>query len=285
MHATSTPQDPAEARAALERIGRLADAQLPIGEAALLLAVPDALDLSVVAGREHLGRLVTEARAEARLLSGTAAEDPMARTAMLARLLHERHGYQGDRDTYDDPANANLLRVMERRRGLPVALGILWLHLLRALRWRGAGLDLPGHFVLGVQGPDRVVTVDVFAGGKALDPPGLRALLRNSANASLQPGSLPSMTDRAVLLRLQNNLLVRRLEAGDLASAYACVSDMLRLAPDAPPLLREAGLIARRLGRLQDATRLLHRFMERAPDEAARRRAASVLDEIRQHLN
>lgn len=275
----------ASSRAALERLGRLADAELPIGEAALWLAVPDAADLSIAAARRHLDHLADEARAEARHLSPEALADPSERAAVIARVLHERNGYRGDTDTYGDPANANLLRVLERRRGLPVALGVLWLHLLRAMGWEANGLDLPGHFLVGLRAHDRILPIDVFAGGRALDPPSLRALVKGATGGPLGPGSLPPMSDRAVLLRLQNNLLVRRLQAGELQAAFDCVSDMLRLAPDLPPLLREAGLIARRLGRLQDATRLLARFVERTPDEAARRRAAIKLDEIRQHLN
>ena len=45
--------------------------------------------------------------------------------AALTGLLVGRHGFRGDNETYDDPRNANLMHVIDRRRGLPVALGIL----------------------------------------------------------------------------------------------------------------------------------------------------------------
>ncbi|WP_457824685.1 transglutaminase family protein, partial [Staphylococcus aureus] len=50
-------------------------------------------------------------------------DDLPARAAALAELLAGQHGYSGDTETYDDLANANLIRVIERRKGLPVALG------------------------------------------------------------------------------------------------------------------------------------------------------------------
>ena len=40
--------------------------------------------------------------------------------------------YRGDEETYDDLDNANLMRVIERRKGLPVALGILYLYAARS---------------------------------------------------------------------------------------------------------------------------------------------------------
>ena len=63
---------------------------------------------------------------------------------------------------YDDPHNADLMAVIDRRRGLPVALGILY-HPCRARRRAGGrGLNTPGHFLLrisveGQHGADRSV--------------------------------------------------------------------------------------------------------------------------------
>jgi len=58
--------------------------------------------------------------------------------AALTQVMAEEHGYGGDRQHYDDLQNANLIRVIDRRRGLPVALGILYLHAARAQGWRAA---------------------------------------------------------------------------------------------------------------------------------------------------
>ena len=45
----------------------------------------------------------------------------------LAEVIARSYGYRGDSDTYDDLQNADLVRVIERRKGLPVALSILYL--------------------------------------------------------------------------------------------------------------------------------------------------------------
>jgi regulator of sirC expression with transglutaminase-like and TPR domain len=93
------------------------------------------------------------------------------------------------------------------------------------------------------------------------------------------------MSKRSVLLRLQNNIKVRRLRDGDLAGAAACTGDMLRVAPDAAPLWREAGLMHQRLGHVQAAIASLERFLALSPDGAQAQRVRGLLEELRQRLN
>ncbi len=93
------------------------------------------------------------------------------------------------------------------------------------------------------------------------------------------------MGRRAVLLRLQNNIKVRRLRDGDLAGAVTCTEDMLRIAPDAAPLWREAGLMHQRLDQIGAAITCLERFLRLAPDGPQAIRIRGLLEELRQRLN
>ena len=248
----SNPQH--EARAALEAAGRLPDAELDIAGVALQFARVDQPVADWHAATEHLTGIARAAVQAAAADRQADAGDLLRRRAALAELLHGGLGYAGDAQSYDDLANANLLRVIERRRGLPVALGILWLHAAEAAGWPAHGVDFPGHFLVALVGRGQVV-VDVFGGGAPLDARDLRSLLKKFAGAAaeLGPDTLAPMSKRAVLLRLQNNIKLRRLREGDLAGATACTEDMLRLAPDTAPLWREAGLMHQRLGHITAA--------------------------------
>ena len=62
----------------------------------------------------------------------------------LNDIILLKHGYSGDELTYDDLQNANLMRVIDRRKGLPVALGILYLHAARAQGWDRSVSAFPG---------------------------------------------------------------------------------------------------------------------------------------------
>src|ERR1700710_2243286 len=93
-------------RAALAAIGQLADAEIDIGNAALQLARVDAPDADWQAASRHLSDLAKGAVTRATMMD---AEDLPGRAAALSDLLAGQYGYAGDMDTYDDPANANLI--------------------------------------------------------------------------------------------------------------------------------------------------------------------------------
>src|SRR5438270_365072 len=159
-------------RDALDAVGQLLDVEIDIAGAALLLARIDAPDSDWRGVARHLSELAREA---VELARGIPRRDLPARAGALAGLISGRHRYLGDTETYDDPANANLIRVVERRRGLPVALGVIWLHCTRAIGWGAHGIDFPGHFLLALeaepvskrpqQATPQQVVLDVFAGG------------------------------------------------------------------------------------------------------------------------
>lgn len=275
-----------EARAALEAAGQLPASELDIAAVALQFARIDAPSADWQAASAHLSEIARAAAELAATDRAADAGDLARRRAGLAELIHGRFGYAGDAETYEDPANANLLKVIERRRGLPVALGILWLHAAEAAGWEAHGVDFPGHFLVALAGRGQVV-VDVFEGGTPLDARDLRALIKKFAGETAELGrdSLARMDKRAVLLRLQNNLKVRRLRDGDLRGAVACTEDMLRLAPEAAPLWREAGLMHQRLGQVQAAIACLERFLALSPDGPQSGRVRGLLEELRQRLN
>ena len=238
----------ADARDALEAIGQLPDGEVDLADAALQLARVDEPRADWHAARDVLSEIARDASV---LDGGNAAE----RAGALAGLVHARYGFAGDGETYDDPANANLIRVIERRRGLPVALGIIWLHAARAVGWSAHGVDFPGHFLIAIEAADRKrpasakVVLDVFAGGRPCDSRDLRALIKRveGPQAELQPGVLRPMGTRDVLLRLQNNVRGRRIAAGDLHGGLAAIEDMLRIAPEHATLWREAAALNARL--------------------------------------
>ena len=277
----------AESRAALEAACSLPDAELDIAGVALQLARIDAPEADWRQAAHHLSELA-RASVEAATADGAADRgDVERRRAALAAVVHGRFGYAGDGESYEDMANANLLRVVERRRGLPVALGILWLHAAEAAGWEAHGVDFPGHFLLALGAGRGQAVVDVFAGGAARSAPELRVLVKRfqGEQAELQPGMLAAMGKRDVLLRLQNNIKLRRLRSGDMEGALRCTEDMLRFAPGAASLWREAGLMQNRLERIGAAITSLGRFLDLVPEGAQADRVRGLIEELRQRLN
>ncbi len=273
-----------QARLALDAIGQLPDPELDLADAALQFARIDAPEADWAAARAHLSALARDAVAMA---SERPGDDPSVRAGALAGLLAGRWRYEGDRDTYDDPSNANLIHVIERRRGLPVALGILWLHCARAAGWEMFGVDFPGHFMVALPAKAGWLVLDVFDGGQPMDSRALRALIKQieGPKAELRPGLLQPMGARAVLLRLQNNLRQRRAQAGDLPGTLAALEDMLRIAPDMASLWLEAAAANEQLDHVGAALRCFERFLALVPEGEAADRVRTAMADLRGRLN
>ena len=259
-----------------------ATAVLPIGEAALALASFERPRVALLRYRQHLATLARDVGRHA-----GAAGDLASRAQALNEIILLKHGYSGDELTYDDLQNANLMRVVDRRKGLPVALGILYLHAARAQGWDSVGLAFPGHFLIRLtEGTERLI-LDPFHGGKVCDAAGLRELLKAMAgqDVELAPEHYAPVADREVLLRLQNNLKSRLLQAGSHERALGVVETMLMLAPDLPELWHEAGMLNTRLGNMRAGANALEQFIVRAPESRARHQAAALLQQLKAKLN
>jgi regulator of sirC expression with transglutaminase-like and TPR domain len=255
---------------------------LPIGEAALALASFERPRVGLARYRQHLATLTRDVGRHP-----DSGGDLAARARALNEILLLKHGYGGDELTYDDLQNANLMRVVDRRKGLPVALGILYLHAARAQGWECVGLAFPGHFLIRLSdGPERLI-LDPFHGGKVCDASVLRDLLKAMAGqeVELSPEHYAPVPDRDVLLRLQNNIKLRLLQAGRGEQAVKIVETMLLLAPDLADLWREAGALHAQLGNIRAAINALDEFVGRAPQGAARHQGAALLQQLKSKLN
>jgi regulator of sirC expression with transglutaminase-like and TPR domain len=274
--------DLAQCEQFLREVGASPSPILPVAEAALALASFDRPRVGLARYRQHLEAL-------ARDVGRHAGADPrlQAQAGALNEIVLLKYGYSGDELTYDDLQNANLMRVIDRRKGLPVALGILYLGVARAQGWDTVGLGFPGHFLIRLsQGPERLI-LDPFHGGRVLDAAALRELLKAIAGQEIElvPEHYAPVADREVLLRLQNNLKSRLIQGERREQAARVIETMQMLAPDLAELWREAGMLHAELGNLRAAMRDIEQYIVRAPEGAARHEAAVILQQLKAKLN
>jgi regulator of sirC expression with transglutaminase-like and TPR domain len=266
----------------LREVGASPSPVLPIAEAALALASFDRPRVGLARYRQHLAALARDVGRHAGI-----GPDLSARASALNDIVLLKYGYSGDELTYDDLQNANLMRVIDRRKGLPVALGILYLDAARAQGWETVGLGFPGHFLIRLsQGPERLI-LDPFHGGRTLDAVALRELLKAIAGQAIElaPEHYAPVADREVLLRLQNNLKSRLIQSERHDQAVRVIATMQMLAPDLAELWREAGMLHAQLGNLRAAMGDIEAYIVRAPESAARHEAAIVLQQLKAKLN
>ena len=268
--------------AALERIGRLADDRIDLAEAALVLGALDRPGVALDPYREHLSSLA----AAGRKLAGD-RDFLDAHVAAINRLMFETHVYKGDTETYDNPENANLLDVIDNRAGLPVSIGILYIHAARAAACEITGLAFPGHFLLrATDGAARII-IDPFHGGQTLEAGHLRDLLKQfmGADAELTPRHHAPVGNRDILLRLQNNIKARALNADDAARASEILERMVLVAPEVASVWQELGILSVHMGNLRRAMNALETFLDFAPPQDQEREAEFLLKQIKSSLN
>jgi regulator of sirC expression with transglutaminase-like and TPR domain len=271
------------------KLARLGD--LCAGDGQRLDLLEAALTLSVLRGsepvdlapfRQHVASMASDL-ADLVRRRGAAPE-------ALAEVIARSYGYRGDTDSYDDLQNADLVRVIERRKGLPVALSILYLDVARRQGWEAEGLAFPAHFLIriGIDGARHVV--DPFHDGTVRDAADLRGLLRQvlGPEAELSPQHFDPVSDRDVLLRLENNVRLRLANREDWPTAAQSLDRMLAIAPDRPELLFEAGQLNARLDKRRAAIAAFERFLHvegPAGDPAVRERVSGLLQDLRRGLN
>jgi regulator of sirC expression with transglutaminase-like and TPR domain len=263
----------------LHALGEAEDDELPLAEAALLLAALDHPETDLAPHRDHLERMTDDARETVQALRrGMSVTDAAARA--LVDTIGVRHGYVGDGTTYDDPQNADLIRVIDRKRGLPVALGILYLEIAHRLEVGAQGLDTPGHFLLAVGEGENAQAIDPF-NGVVLNLDELR--LGPPTGASLDYGPV---SRRDVLLRLLNNIHARALASRDTIRTLTITERMVLIAPMRADIWLELAKASEPVGKLNGAIRAAQSCVSLAGVETPEgREAAFILQGLKRRVN
>jgi regulator of sirC expression with transglutaminase-like and TPR domain len=277
--------DSAELEARLRHIGKRRDEEIDLAETALLLAAYRQPDLDFDRYRHHLTLLARDAADMGERL--TAAESVSARAEVLRAILADRYDYAGDRETYDDLQNADLARVIDRRRGLPVALGLLYVHTAEQQGWDASGINFPGHFMIRLKLGRDAVILDPFNGGIVRTTSHLRAMLKTygGADAELASRHYAAVARRELLLRLQNNIKLRLLAAGRTGEALETLETMVMLAPANAHLWREAGGLQGELGNLRAAIVSLQHSLQLGLEPPESVEATDLLQRFRRRLH
>jgi regulator of sirC expression with transglutaminase-like and TPR domain len=276
------PSERAALEAYLRGLAGQGDRPLDLAEAALVLAALQRPRVGIERYRHHLqliARDVGAASADAGDVAGCAAS--------LSQVLFGTYGYAGDQLTYDDLQNANLMRVIDRRKGLPVALGILAIHAGRAQGWAMSGLAFPGHFLIRLERRGERLVLDPFNRGRICGAAELRELLKSigGTNAELDASHHADVSDREILLRLQNNIKLRLVQSGRPEPALEILGRMLLFAPEQAHLWQEAGMLNARLGNLRAGIAALEESLARERSHAARHHTALLLQQLKAELN
>lgn len=163
----------------------------------------------------------------------------------LNQLLFDELGFEGDRETYDDPLNALLPAVIARKKGLPITLSILWVDLARRMGFDAVGIGLPGHFIAALRTDFGLLCFDPFHKGRPVGEEAGAELVRSATagRVAFQRDMLSPATGRETLIRLVRNLHLRFMHAEDWEEALWTGTHLILLEPANPRVHKERAYI------------------------------------------
>lgn len=261
----------------LARLGLIDDDAIDLAEAALLLAAADHPDAALDTARARLTGMALRLQRESAGLT-TARERARALTELIA------HGEEmtGDTTDYENPRNADLLELLDRKLGLPVTLSLLYVALARRVGWAADPLGLPGHVLVRVGHEPVAQIVDPFDGGKLLGHTGLSAVLARvlGSAAVLDADHLTALSNRATLIRLLSNQATRARRSGDVARALTLHERMTLIAPGFTGLWWERARLEQLTGAVAAARASLGAMLETTRDTTVRGRIRAALEAL-----
>jgi len=212
---------------------------------------------------------------------------PEERVVALNQFLYADLGFWGNTEDYYDPRNSYLNEVIDRRTGIPITLGILYMELGRRVGLPLEGVSFPGHFLVRLRLRGGTLIIDPFAGGAPQSEPELRRRLERvvpeQARGGLPLAELPMdqflepATKRQILSRVLRNLKGIYREAGKPERMLEVLNRMLVVSPDATAELRDRGYVYQKLECWRPALKDLTDYLEREPD-------APDIDDVRASL-
>ena len=133
---------------------------------------------------------------------------------IINRVLFHEEQLRGNQESYMDPDNSFLHRVLERRTGIPISLSTLYLLVAQRVGLDLEPVALPGHFVVGCYLDETPFFIDAFEGGMLRSAEDIVDRLRRE-RVDLSLEDLVPATTAEVLCRMCRNLVVHFAHAGD----------------------------------------------------------------------
>ena len=265
---------------------------IPLTEAALAIAQDIEPRLDLGATQSEIDRLA--ATLKARLPSDAGQ---VHKLRVLNRYFFHELGFSGNANDYHDPDNSYLPKVLERRRGIPISLAVLFMEIGQQIGLPLRGVSFPGHFLVKLKVRAGDIYLDPFSGeslSRRQIEERLAEFLEAMQSGSTSPGAtervdrdsldlalgsaIREATPREILARMLRNLKGVYHDRNDYPRMLEVQNRLVILVPDAHEERRDRGLVYAQLECPRAAFDDLSAYLEAVPD-------APEADEIRRTLD
>ncbi|MBO6656676.1 MAG: transglutaminase family protein [Pseudomonadales bacterium] len=259
-------------RARFTEIAALPDDDIPLDEAALLIAAEAEEDIDVDHYLGELDKLAIAFKQDQRFKTDFGVPIPT-----LLTYIHSELGFSGNINEYYDPANSYLNRVIDYRTGIPISLALIHIAIGNRLHIPVGGISFPGHFLVRYGGHNSAI-VDPFS-GRELSKADCQTLLRQIAGpkATLRDEYFNPASPRDVLIRMLDNLKQIFWRERSWDQSKACIDRQLLLFPDQEEFNIQLGAVYEMQGNTSLAQYTYTEVLRGASDDQVRDLASKRL--------
>lgn len=261
------------------------DEDINLAEAALLYAKEEYPDLDI---EKYLRKINLIAEEINKNLSR--GNDPNYLIGEINTYLFAVAGFRGNRGDYYDPKNSFLNDVLDRKKGIPIMLSVLYMEIANRLGLNLKGVGFPGHFIVKYSGPEGEILIDPFNEGRTLSHKDCQDILDRVYNGGVefQRYMLEPSTKKQILVRMLNNLKNIYWSSKNYLKALSIVEFILLLTPDSVTEIRDRGMIYYQLECFSQALLDFEKYLRiypEAPDEKIIRGYFPLLKDLSAKIN
>jgi len=250
-------------REKLSNIVGLPDEEVNLAESALLLAEEDYPQLSI---SYYLQFLDDAAKSVSRALG--AIRDPYSVVNVMKGVMYDQLGFIGNKKEYYDPLNSFLNQVIDRRKGIPITLALIYMEIAWRADLEMQGVGFPGHFIVQFGSGNDMVFIDPFAEGLILIEEDLEDLLFKvfGKRVKMDKQFLNPVTKNQILTRILYNLKGIYVQNDETEKAISVIDRIILLNPGAVSEYRDRGLMHFQMSNFDQAITDLSLYLSKAPD-------------------
>ena len=271
--------EPGEVWNQFDRIVGAPDEDIDLAQAALLIAATEYPELSIEREQFRI-----DAIAEG-VASRMDDDSPLYQLNTLSEYLFDELKFAGNHTNYHDPRNSFLNDVIERRKGIPITLSLLYIEVGKRLGVPLLGIGMPGHFIVRHRDePD--VFVDPFHGGILLSVEECAERLKQVTQGAMawDREYLEPVNSREFIARMLRNLKVVYLQRRNYERVLATIDRVIALQPEATVEFRDRGVVNYRLGNFEDALEDLGAYVSSGEGVSDGATVMRLIDQIRDRL-
>jgi regulator of sirC expression with transglutaminase-like and TPR domain len=210
--------------------------------------------------------------------------DIIKKLTAIRAVVFDQYKFKAIRTNQNPQKKTDFCSMLDKKFGTPINLAILCMHLARSQGWDIEGIAIPGHFICRLDSGGERIIFDPYRRAKPLNASDLRKLVKKTLgkDAELKYKHYIGVSNRSILIKLQNNSKNQHLKSRNYRDALRIVKTMQEIDPEDSKFLYDAGILYSKINQAKMAITILTRYIKRAKWSYKKKRAIVLRQQLMQ---